>query len=223
MNLQMLAIQTFMKNGGEYNDNEPVLKNIIFDVQNLAYNTDEDIRILKKRVTNARKNIHKMFEFSAIRIPESKEYDKLVYRISNLLFDDMSYERINTIDQIKWKEYFHGLYDMVVFPYQSDRTHYIQMINELYKYFNVLEPPKDQLEPGDPLYIDVKHCHDLFKQLKIEHKKLLIPKMFKKMKKNVDNQIKRRFDHKNMELKLKSLLKLQSECTEILRWSTSSS
>jgi hypothetical protein len=163
-----------------------------------------------------------MSEFSAIRIPESKEYDQLVDRISNLLFDDMSYERINTLDQIKWKEYFHGLYDMVVFPYQSDRTHYIQMINELYKYFNVLEPPSNQLEPGDPLYIDVRLCQDLFKQLKVEHKKLLIPKMFKKMKKNVENQIKRRVDHKNMELKLRVLLKLRLDCAEILRWSTSS-
>jgi hypothetical protein len=221
MNLQMLAIQTFMKSGGTYDDKEPILKNIIFDIETMAHDMDEDIRILKKRVTNGRRNLYKMSEFNTIRIPDTSRYDQMVDRISNLLFDDMSYERINTLDQIKWKEYFHGLYDMVVFPYQNDRTHHIQMINELYKYFNVLEPPSKQLEPGDPLYIDVRLCQDLFKQLKIEHKKMLIPKMFKKMKKNVENQINRRLEHKTMEIKLRVLLKLRLDCVEILRWSTS--
>ena len=222
MNLQMLAIQTFMKSGGTYDNEEPVLKNVMFDIETMAHDMDEDIRILKKRVTNGRRNLYKMSEFNTIRIPDTTKYDQIVERISNLLFDDMSYERINTLEQIKWKEYFHGLYDMVVFPYQSDRTHHIQMINELYKYFNVLEPPSKQLEPSDPLYIDVRLCQDLFKQLKIEHKKLLIHKMFKKMKKNVENQINIRLEHKNMELKLRVLLKLRLDCAEILRWSTSS-
>lgn len=222
MNLQMIAIQTFMKSGGKYNDEEPVLKNVMFDIETMAHDMDEDIRILKKRVTNGRRNLYKMSEFSTIHIQDTTRYDQMVDRISNLLFDDMSYERINTLEQIKWKEYFHGLYDMVVFPYQSDRTHHIQMINELYKYFNVLEPPSKQLEPSDPLYVDVRLCQDLFKQLKIEHKKLLIHKMFKKMKKNVENQINRRLEHKNMELRLRVLLKLRLDCAEILRWSTSS-
>lgn len=220
MNLQMLSIQAFMKNGGNYKD-EPIFQNVVFDVGKLECDIDDKIRILKKSVNNSRKNLYKISDFNSIRLPDQKEYDTLVDKISNLLFDDMSYERINTIEQIKWKEYFHGLYDMIVFPYQSDRTHYIQMINELYKYFNILEPPKNKLNSDDPLYIDVKLCQNLFKQLKVEHKKMMIPKLFKKMKKNVENQVKRRLDYKKMELKLKNLLKLRSDCTDILKWSSS--
>jgi hypothetical protein len=58
----------------------------------------------------------------------------------------------------------------------------------------------------DPLYVDVKFCQDLFKKLKIEHKKMMIPKIFKKMKQNVENQVTRRFKHKNMEIKLEKFL-----------------
>jgi hypothetical protein len=141
--------------------------------------------------------------------------------ISNLLFDDMSYDTITTPEQLEWKEYFHGLYDMVIFPYHSDRTHYIQMINELYKYFNILKPPEKQLVPGDPLYVDVRTCQELFKKLKTEHKKMMVRKLFKKMKKNVEEQVRRRLQHKKLELKLKKLAELRSDCLEMLKWSTS--
>ncbi len=222
MNLQMLALQTIMRNGGKFKETEPVFKNIIFDVDSLLYETELKTSILKRQVNCSRRNLYKTSEFSSIQVPDTTEYDKVVDQISNLLFDDMSYDMITTHEQLEWKEYFHGLYDMVIFPYHSDRTHYIQMINELYKYFNILKPPEKQLLPGDPLYIDVMTCRELFRKLKVEHKRMVVPKLFKKMKKSVEEQVRRRLQHKKLELKLKKLVNLRSECLEMLKWSTSS-
>ena len=89
MNLQMLSIQAFMKNGGNYKD-EPIFQNVVFDVGKLECDIDDKIRILKKSVNNSRKNLYKISDFNSIRLPDQKEYDTLVDKISNLLFDDMS-------------------------------------------------------------------------------------------------------------------------------------
>jgi len=219
MNLQILAIQTIMNSGIKYDDTDPIMKNVMFDLDGIINETDDKINKLKKQIINSRKNLYKFSQFNAIPIKDSKSYDQIVDELSTLLFDDMNYSRITTIEQIKWKEYFHGLYDLVVFPYQSDRTHHLQMTNDIYKYYDILEIPKKQLEVTDPLYVDVKFCQDLFKKLKIEHKKMMIPKIFKKMKQNVENQVTRRFKHKNMEIKLEKLYKYREQCTKLVKWS----
>ena len=222
MNLQILSLQTLMKSGQPFDKSDPVMNNIMFDVKLLLNDTILKIRRLQKQLEDAQKNLGRLSEFKTIKLPDMRTYDRVVDQISELLFDDMDFERINTQLQIEWKEYFHGLYDLVIFPYQRDHTHYIQMVNELYKYFDVLRPPSTQLEPQDPLYVDTKTCIDLFRKLKIEHKKILVPKLFKKMKQNVDNQVKSRLHYIRLKKELLKLYKIQEDCVNLKKWHSSS-
>lgn len=219
MNLQMLALQAFMNSGRSYDETDPVLKNVMFDVDKLSSETIEKIQKLRRMVRNSRKNLYRLSDFKRIHVKDTEAYDEIVDTISRVLFDDMSYDRINTIEQIRWKEYFHGLYDLVVFPYQSDKTHYLQMINDVYRYYGVLKPPETELEPNDPLYIDTKYCEDLFKKLKMEHRKLLIPKLFKRIRSEIEYQVTRRVQHRNMENQLDRLYKVHEDCTRLFIWS----
>jgi hypothetical protein len=209
MNLQMMSLLTLVKSCETYDKEDPVIQDVLFDIDLLIHKTDDNIRTTKKRFDYARKHLYRNI---VPPLPSSQKYDQLVDDISILLFDDISYDRITTDEQIEWKEYFHGLYDLVIYPYYNDKTHHIQMVNELYKYFTVLEPPKKHLDPRDPLYVDVEMCNDLFRHLKAEHKKMMTIKLFKKLRKCVKVQISRRIQLRKMELQLKKLYKLRADC-----------
>ena len=206
MNLQIIALLSLMKSGQKYDKEEPVIQNVLFDLQKMIHETGETIRNKTKKIQYIRKNLYN----DTPPLPNCKKYDQIVNDISTLLFDDISYNRITTVEQIEWKEYFHGLYDLVVFPYHSDKTHYIQMVSEIYKYYTVLKPPEKHLDPQDPLYVDIEMCNDLFRHLKIEHKKMMVPKLFRKFRKIVEGQVSRRVKLLKLELEVKNLYKLQT-------------
>jgi len=207
MNLQMMALLSLVKSGKTLDREDPVIQNILFDVQKLIHETDDTIRNMKKKINYMVKNL---YNNTTPQVSNSHKYDKIVNTISTILFDDISYNRITTVEQIEWKEYFHGLYDLVVFPYQSDKTHYVQMVSEIYKYYTVLKPPEKHLDPRDPLYVDVEMCNDLFRHLKAEHKKMMVPKLFRKFRKIVESQVNKRVKLQKMTLELKNLYKLQN-------------
>jgi hypothetical protein len=214
MNLQVLALQAHVRSGAEYT-NEPIVDNVLYDVKILASETDEKISQLSRRIHNYRGHLRKL---SHIRVRESHRYEDVADEISHVLFDVIDYSRITTRQQIEWKEYFHGLYEMVIVPYHEDHTYRIQMIHEIYKYFDILkEPPR--LEPTDPLYVDVSHCRDLFERLKREHHSMKIPNFVKKLKKLVDLQIEKRCRLVKMNEDFRRLQHLRRDCTEMLEWS----
>ena len=105
-------------------------------------------------------------------------YDKIVSRISDCLFEEITYhDNIRTVEQSLLKEYYHALYELVIIPEIKDITNQHMMANEALAYYDVLEVPK-QLEPTDILYPTVLYIGDLFRQLKDENKKL-VKKSFK--------------------------------------------
>jgi len=215
MNLQMLSLQTMVKSGIKYDCNNPIIKNVLFDVDCLAHDIDENISKLIKLIQKYRLDLRKFSDFGSIKLPDMYKYDIIVDEISTLLFDTMTYDTIKTHHQIEWKEYFHGLYDLVVIPYHNDKTHYIQMIQETFKYFDILNIPSPIL-PSDPLYVNIETCRILFNRLKEEHKKMKVSKLIKKLKNHVHGQIKKRTSITQMVYDLNELYKKRRECTEIL-------
>jgi hypothetical protein len=213
MNLQVLALQTLVRSGAEYS-NEPIVDNVLYDVKILATETDEKIAQLAKRIYNFRGHIRK---FSHLRVRESQRYEDVADEISHVLFDVIDYNRITTRQQVEWKEYFHGLYEMVIIPYHEDHTYRIQMIHEVYKYFDILKEPPS-LDPNDPLYVHMSHCRDLFVRLKREHHAMKVPNLVKKMKKLLKIQIERRCKLIEMNKGYRSLQQLRRDCTEMLEW-----
>jgi hypothetical protein len=213
MNLQVLSLQKFVRSGAEYT-NEPIVVNVLYDVKMLAHDTDEKIAQLSKRIYNYRGHLRKL---SHLRVRESHRYEDVADEISTVLFDVIDYSRITTRQQIEWKEYFHGLYEMVIVPYHDDHTYRIQMMHEIYKYFDVLKEPA-RLEPNDPLYVDVSHCRDLFARLKIEHRAMKVQNLVKKFKKLVQIQIEKRCTLVQLNQEFRRLQQLRRDCTEMLEW-----
>jgi len=213
MNLPVLALQTLVRSGAEYT-NEPVVDNVLHDVKMLAHETDEKIARLVKRMDNYRGHLRK---FSHLRVRESQRYEDIADEISHVLFDVIDYNRVTTRQQVEWKEYFHGLYEMVIIPYHEDHTYRIQMIQEIFKYFDILKEPPP-LEPNDPLYVHMSHCRDLFARLKREHRNMKVSNLAKKLKKLVHIQIEKRCQLIHMNKEYKSLQQLRLDCAEMLKW-----
>jgi hypothetical protein len=218
MNLQIRALQKFMRDGNPYDDNHPVVKNVVFDVDRLAYTLDDKIYRLNQRMTAMRSDVSRMNDFSTIRAEFSLVYERVLNEVSDFLFDVLTYDRITNHKQMAWKEYFHGLYELVVCPEIKDRSHSIQMFHESIKYFNVIKKP-DALPSDDPLFTDIRTCRDLFRRLQIEHEKIKIPAFYKKINKHLKLHIHKRVQYMEMEKKFMNLMKMRAECTEMLQWS----
>ena len=218
MNLQMQALQAFMRNGNPYDDDHPIVKNVVFDVDRLAYTLDEKIVKLNQRMVFMRKDLARMNDFSSIPIKFSWQYEMVLEEVSDFLFDVLTYDRINNHKQMAWKEYFHGLYELVVCPGDRDRTYCMQMVQDNIKYFDVLKKP-NELPPDDPLFTDIRTCVDMFRRLKIEHEKLRISDFYKKLNRHIRFHTHKRIQYMEMEKNFKSLMNLRAECTEMLRWS----
>jgi len=99
---------------------------------------------------------------------------------------------------------------LVVFPYHSDRTHYMVMVQESFKYFDALKKP-EPLSQFDPLYAPFRNCEDLFRKLEKEHAKLRTPNMFKKLKRSLEKNVKARVRILELENRLVELYKLRSD------------
>ncbi len=217
MNLQMMSIEALMKSGVKYDDKNPILLNVIFDIECENRNLDFEIDVLNTRIRNCNKNLIDLHDFKTIKIPNTSRYNQIIDELSDILFDEITYSLLTTNLHVEWKEYFHSLYDLVVFAHHHDRTHYIQMINETYKYYGALEKPA-ALSPGDPLYVEFKSCEVLFEKLKQEHAKLLVPRLFKKIKRHFEILKKKRFHYMNLQLEMKKLIQKRMTFLRILNW-----
>jgi hypothetical protein len=217
MSLQFLAIKTLTNSDVKYDKSDPVLQNVIFDINSALSKLHNRIFYLVRRIRNVRFQLDKrMTDFTTIKFPSLNEYDDIIDELSEILFDEFVYDIIETPEQVAWKEYFHGLYDLVVVPFHKDRTQYLMMIQESLKYFDILKPPIVDLNPHDKLYVKVRHCDDLFARLRREHEAIRVPKFFKKLKKHVELQTRSRIDYMKLNSELDKLKKERNDYNKIL-------
>lgn len=213
----MMSIEALMKSGVKYDDKNPILCNVIFDIERENRELDSKIHILNTRIRNYSRNLNDLHDFKTIKVPNTSRYNEIIDEVSDLLFDEITYSLITTNLHVEWKEYFHSLYDLVVFSHHHDRTHYIQMINETYKYYGALEKPA-ALSPMDPLYVMFKSCEDLFEKLKQEHSRLVVPRLFRKIKRHVEILKKKRINYMNLQLEMRNLIKQRITFLNIITW-----
>jgi glutaredoxin 2 len=203
-----------MESGVKYDNTEPVLENALFDLKKASVTHACNIIKQKRLLTELKSNIRSFYDFGFIKNPDIKNYHDALDNLSDILFDIFDYDPKHSPLVIEWKEYFHGLYDLVVIPNHHDKTLNKIMINELYKYYTVLKPPK---EPNPPVEI-VDRIQSLFRRLKDEHKKLLIPRFEKKLLRSFQYSKVRRLEHMKREEELKVLESTQTMYNKILEW-----
>lgn len=209
MNLQFLTIEHLAKTNVVFDAENVVLQNIIFDINSLLMDLEHDI-VLHNGKLNSLNFKCTRFKMQA---PNIYEYNLVRNEIEECLFDDFFCQ---TVEHVKWKEYFHGLYDLVAIA-KTDRTTHIILLQELLKYYDVLDKP-NMVGPNDEMYIDINHLVDLFNKLKVEHEYLVIPNINDYFKKHIELITKFNIDYMEAKKALKVKKNLRDRYLFILKW-----
>jgi len=213
--LQFLALEQYMKSN-QYDETNPVMKNVIFDVTSTVEELDEELLEINDLIKQKEIEFTKKCEFKTIFM-NMTIYDKNLTLISNFLFDEFTVNRLDTVLHAEWKEYFHGLYDLVVITANADKAQLLINIHENLKYFDILDEPV-MLNPNDKLYPTVQYCRDMFKTLKKIQTSMMIPDFHLIIKKTIkiNQQIRTEI------MKLKKLRKqkklIRQKYLTVLRW-----
>ena len=207
-----------MKLGKKYDDTNMIIANAIFDVNCVSCELSVKIDKLEDISHNLYEENRKLDDFKTIIQPDFTVYTQVCNRISDLLFDEMSVYTLKTDAHGAWKEYFHGLYDLILFPILDDNIYQQIAIASTYEYWNILTPPQ-MLDQTDVYYTHVKTIDLLFKDLEQLHKGLINFDF----KQEVRNIVKRKTEIMADYIKVKNTIaKLQFEkdrYTEMLMWS----
>ena len=220
LSLQFLALEEYMLSDGHYDDNHPVMKNILFDISMSLEEIDEEILEINDLIKQKDLEFTKKCEFKSIFINMTK-YNDILEIVSDFLFDEFTLERLDTVLHAEWKEYFHGLYELVVITSNSDSDKTQRMINihENLKYFDVLDEP-EMVQPFDKLYPAIQHCRDIFKTLKKVQASMIIPDFKLKIQKTIKMNQQIRVELMKLK-KFKYQKKLiRQSYLNILKWST---
>jgi len=72
--------------------------------------------------------------------------NSIIKKISTKLFDEFNWKSIKSEDDIKWKEFFHGLYDLVIINDENmDKTTLLLVLQMVPNWYKILETPKCRL------------------------------------------------------------------------------
>jgi len=217
MNLQFEALRAYIKTGAEYDDDNMIVKNVIFDITTSKFKINQEITKDILKLSKLRKTIS---DYS-ILTPYSKmnKYNKFIIKLSDELFDEFDLEKVCTDLHCEWKEYFHSLYELVVLELVDfDLVTANIMIKEVYKYWTLFEVP-DKLEPFDRMYSLVESIYQKFRELKEIHKELIDENIESRLLKQHLKVIKFRKETIQIGKKIRDNEKVIDIYTEIINWS----
>lgn len=212
MNLQMCALEKLVKSGGHVDLEDPVVKNVLHDVEKAFLYLDSKVELFRTRVFK----LHDRIRDSKFHLPDMREYNTIRYEIENVLFDDFDCE---TPEQIAWKEYFMGLYNIVIVPKMDKYTSAILLVNVL-QYYDVLEPPPN-LPVTDALYVNSRTLVDYFRVLR-EINKVLVNHfcIHEAFKNHVTQETNARKEYLDARKRFDELMRLRERYQAILKATT---
>jgi len=216
MNLQFRSLRAHIKSGADYDDENPIVRNVVYDITAAKRIVDHQIvRDVLKRET-----LTKEIKSYRTKPIDVDTYMRIIDRISHRLFDEFAVSKITSERQAEWKEYFHMLYDLVVVDYTevTDKTTRAILINETYKYWNFLPRPKS-LKPTNKLYALVGSIQDLFNDLRTEHDKYVDPYFIENIENRYDENVKNRQECVRLGNTISENEKTLQVYDEILQWS----
>ena len=144
----------------------PVIADQLFDVERNRMENYKLIDGLKKNIKKLKKKTNALSCLKTVNLNVDRVIriqDKIAYE----LFDQYTWYKVETKLQASWKEYFHGLYDLIVGGYENDHSGNIIFAREVIRYHDVFECPKP-LDYNDRMYPLVESINDLFDKLKRE-------------------------------------------------------
>lgn len=215
MNLQFESLLSYIKTGAQYDDDSPIVRNVMDDIENANYQLDH-------------KNIKDVLKFEELsksiksfrpHINVSK-YNKIVEDLSVELFDMFVKTLIRTELHAEWKEYFHSLYDLIVIETDNDIDElYLHIIfKEMYSYWNTFEQPQ-QLHQTDKLYPLVSSIRELFEALEDEHFRLVDDRLQSKIVNHCNKNIEKSKECCRLNNQIRNNEKILDTYRDILQWS----
>ena len=122
-----------------------------------------EIRALKKKHNKYMKHSRYYMSFANITV-DYILIDMIVDDLTNELFVAFGWDHINTTHEIKWKEYFHALYDLVVFDHKAiGHASSIMLLRNIAINYEIVREPRCEKTP------QIEKIYNLFKKLKTEH------------------------------------------------------
>ena len=152
--LQHLAVNALVQSGCKYDGSDVIVEDVVFEVDQLRTGIHLEIGKLKDE--------YKLLQITKTEQSYSgttKIFDRLKADISVELFDEFTYSYTTTLDEVKWKEYFHCIYDQVV---PEDMIPYNNRIWE------ILPPPPEDLDANSHGWRLINSIKTKFAQLRAE-------------------------------------------------------
>jgi len=146
---------------------DPILNDQLFESEMTKLSNEKAIRTIQNRIKRERNKLKTFLAFKRIDNFSFKKILKLNDKISIELFDNFGWKKITTKEQAAWKEYFHALYELLVFNDGVDHTCTLMLIKEVCEYHSILEVPRD-IQIRDPCYPIISTLKHYFELLKME-------------------------------------------------------
>jgi hypothetical protein len=145
----------------------PVVMDQVFGAQLAHASNRKKMNSLGHRIKKLTSRVHSASGFKLVKIDFTK-VDKLTKLLTHELFDVFSWNRVRTPLQASWKEYFHGLYEILVQDFDGDHACNVIVARSLVQYHDVLKVP-EHVPHADPMYPVIASLSHLFAELKAEH------------------------------------------------------
>jgi len=213
MNLQFEALRSYINTGAQYDDDSPIVRNVMDDIETANYQLDhKNIKdVLKsEELSNSIKSFRPHINVS--------KYNKIVEELSVELFDMFRKSLIRTELHAEWKEYFHSLYDLIVIETDIDDLYLNIIFKEMYSYWNTFEQPK-QLHQNDKLYPLVSSIRELFEELEDEHFRLVDDSLQSKIVNHCNKNIEKSKEYCRLNNQIQDNEKILDIYRDILQWS----
>jgi len=214
MNLQFESIRSYIKTGAPYDDDNQIVKNIMFDIDKANFelghkNTKQILKL--EAISNSTRSFKP-------RVDTSK-YNRILEDLSGDLFDVFRKSLIKTELHAEWKEYFHCLYDLIVIDAERlDPLYLTIVLKETYKYWNTLPVPETPKQ-SDKLYSLIFSIRELFNDLEDEHFRLTDDGLSKNLVAHLANNTEKSRECCKLNNQIRENEKVLDIYQEILQWS----
>ena len=198
----------------------PVVLDQVFGAQLKFEENRKTIGTLRTKIRKMKDKAHYTASTRNIKIDSSRK-NFLDTKIAQELFDLFNWNRVRTHLHVEWKEYFHMMYDLLVYDIDDyDHTTEVLMARAVIEYHDFLERP-DNVPYSDPMYSIISSIDSLFRDLKREQAIVAstigdIKEVLRTMKrKSIDIQ----FELVEMQKRVRELESDNKKYIQILRWS----
>ena len=150
-----------------FDHSDPILNDQLFESEMTKISNEKTIQTLKNKIKRERNKLKSFMAFKRINNFSFKKIKILNNKISVELFENFGWKKITTKEQSAWKEYFHALYELLIFNDGVDHTCTLILIKQVCEYHSILDVPRD-IKIRDPCYPIISTLKHYFELLKME-------------------------------------------------------